>query len=211
MAGPKSENPEAPTSSSLASLSLPSYDELELSAWMRLAQGGDAEAYQNLLRRAKKLLDSFVRNALNRDARWAVGAADDIVQDTLLGIHAKRHTYDPSKPFLPWFYAIARYKVIDSLRAGSKHRRNIELDEELANTLPDSLPEAESLFAGIDAETLLRELPEKQRTVLELVKLQGLSMREASERSGYSVSDIKVTAHRAIKSLQKKLRPLADE
>ena len=62
--------------------------------------------------------------------------------------------------------------------------------------------EAESVFAGVDAEALMRSLPQKQREVLELVKIQGLSVREASLRTGYSPSDIKVTVHRAIRSLQ---------
>src|SRR5258708_5028516 len=90
-----------------------SQDERELAALMRKAQKGDAEAYQALLRRVKTMLESYVRNSLNRQGRGAAGAADDIIQEVLLGFHAKRHTYDPSQRFLPWFYAIARYKTID--------------------------------------------------------------------------------------------------
>jgi len=192
-----------------------SKDEQELSAAMRLTQKGDAKAYQVLLGRLKAMLESYVRNTLSRHGRWALASTDDIVQDALLGIHAKRHTYDPNKPFLPWFYAIARYKIIDSLRAGTKHRRDIELDQKLADSLPDTSPGplggANSTLAWADTETLIQELSDKQRKILEMVKIQGLSVREAAERSGYSVSDIKVTVHRAIKTLQKKIRSMSDE
>ena len=95
-------------------------DERELSAWMRLAQQGDSAAYQGLLRRLKSMAESFVRNTLGRKASWALSATEDIVQEILLGVHAKRHTYDPDRAFLPWFYAIARYKIIDHLRSGAK-------------------------------------------------------------------------------------------
>lgn len=171
---------------------------------MRLAQKGDAAAYQALLRRLKTMLESFVRNTLHRQGSWALGSTDDIVQEVLLGLHAKRHTYDPRQPFLPWFYAIARYKIVDHLRVAARRRHDIELDEEMTGALIET--EAESQLAGVDADTLIRSLPQKQREVLELVKLQGLSVREASARTGYSTSDIKVTVHRSIRALQKKLR-----
>ena len=41
---------------------------------------------------------------------------DDVVQETLLAVHLKRHTWDQSKPLLPWVRAVARNKLIDNLR-----------------------------------------------------------------------------------------------
>jgi RNA polymerase sigma-70 factor (ECF subfamily) len=185
-----------------------SQDEQELSAWMRLAQQGDAQAYSRLLARVNAMLVTFVRNTLQRRASWAAQSADDIVQEVLLGLHAKRHTYDPGQRFLPWFYAIARYKIIDALRAQSRRRADVELDEELVAGL--GADDGPASLAGVDARALIDGLPEKQREVLTLVKLEGLSVREAAARTGYSASDIKVTVHRAIKSLQKRLRSTSD-
>ncbi|MFZ8528631.1 sigma factor, partial [Staphylococcus aureus] len=56
---------------------------------------------------------------------------DDAVQDTLIAIHEKRHTYDPERPFKPWLMAVARYKWIDRLRSMSRSRTE-ELPEEIA-------------------------------------------------------------------------------
>ena len=54
-----------------------------------------------------------------RVARRLVGSreeAEDLVQETLIGIHSRRATYDPNQPFTAWVYGIARYKLIDEFR-----------------------------------------------------------------------------------------------
>ena len=57
-------------------------------------------------------------------SRAGVGDADveDAVQETLLAIHLKRHTWDPEQPLAPWVYAIARHKVVDALRRRGRRR-----------------------------------------------------------------------------------------
>jgi RNA polymerase sigma-70 factor (ECF subfamily) len=123
-----------------------------------------------------------------------------VVQEILLAVHAKRHTHEPGRFFLPWFYAIARYKVIDEIRRMTASRRESSLTE-------DSGGEAAlgDLGDTLDVRELLAGLPEKQRTLLRLVKLEGFSIEEASGQTGYSVSDVKVSIHRALKGLRKKV------
>jgi RNA polymerase sigma-70 factor (ECF subfamily) len=41
---------------------------------------------------------------------------EDVVQETLISVHKARHTYDPARPFAPWFYAIASHRVVDVFR-----------------------------------------------------------------------------------------------
>src|SRR3546814_9733395 len=89
------------------------------SGWMAAAQEGDAEAYHALMR----VLQPWLRNFFARrvPAVWL----DDLVQETLLAVHSRRHTSDPAQPFLPWLRAIARYKWIDRLRHPVKDRRSV--------------------------------------------------------------------------------------
>ncbi len=179
-----------------------SAEEERLSSWMRQAQEGDVEAYNQLLGRLADLARRYVRRAIGFGSGQDGYAHEDVVQEILLAIHAKRHTYEPGRFFLPWFYAISRYKFIDEIRRRTAARRESSLSEELGG---------EAVLADVgdalDLHALLADLPEKQRTLLRLVKLEGLSVEEASGRTGYSVSDVKVSIHRALKALRKKVEP----
>jgi RNA polymerase sigma-70 factor (ECF subfamily) len=181
-----------------------SQDEKELSQLMRSSQSGDVESYRVLLTRIRTMLQRYTENSFARFGLGASGGQEDVLQDILLAIHLKRHTYDPEQFFLPWLYAVARYKVIDHLRKNKVGLRStVSLDDELENV--ETLMPLE-MGADLDIETLCESLPEKQRVVLKLVKIEGLSIDEASKRTGFSSSDIKVTVHRAIKSLQNSVK-----
>jgi len=182
-----------------------SSDEKELSALMRLAQDGDAEAYRRLLSRIKAMMESYVKNSLLRLGRAAPALADDLTQEILLGLHAKRNTYDPKQFFLPWLYAIARYKVIDFIRDTKKRSVHVPLEAEHLEVAHAEFV-SDSAFSSVDTHTLIAMLPQKQKDVLMMVKLDGLSVSEASLKTGFSESDIKVTVHRALKTLRKKLK-----
>ena len=69
--------------------------EAEWADWMRRANAGDAVAYDRLLRRARPGLAALRRGlarAGNTDAE-----TEDVVQDTLMAVHLKRHTWDPTR------------------------------------------------------------------------------------------------------------------
>ncbi len=175
-------------------------DEVELSKLMRLAQGGDSQSYRLALMKMRDMLSKYIRNSFRRFRIPMEDSAEDVLQEVLLAIHQKRETYNPQQFFLPWMYAIARYKVIDYLRRSKiTLRSTVSLDDEMENLESLMTLEAESF---LDAEKLIALLPEKQKEILLLVKIEGLSMEEASSKTGYSVSDVKVTVHRAIKALQ---------
>src|SRR5271163_4101878 len=80
-------------------------------AQMAAAQSGNAAVYRRLLSE----ISHWLRRYYVR--RLPPAMVDDMIQDALLAVHEKRHTYDPSRPFGPWLAAIARYKWIDRLRA----------------------------------------------------------------------------------------------
>src|SRR5262245_26552984 len=109
---------------------------------MRAAKAGDAAAYERCLRAIAQALRPLVRRGLDR-AGGNPAELEDVVQDILIAVHLKRHTWDDSRPIGPWIAGIARYKVIDSLRRRG-YRTNLPI-EDFAEILPaESTTEAVS-------------------------------------------------------------------
>jgi RNA polymerase sigma-70 factor (ECF subfamily) len=156
---------------------------------MAAAQVGDANAYRTLLSE----LTPWLRRYYSR--RLPLAMTEDAVQDVLLAIHEKRHTYDPERPFGPWLAAIARYKWIDRLRS-LKAEAVEPLDENIG--IPDH---EDTVVAGSTFEQLLAELKAPQAEAIKLVKIEGYSVEEAAKATGQSVSLIKVNIHRGLKRL----------
>ncbi len=158
---------------------------------------GDEAAYRHLLQALRDLLLAYYRRRLSIGAR---GDLEDLVQDTLLALHARRDTYDRARPFTAWFFSIARYKLVDHYRRGGG-RMLVDLDE----TLEASSGE-EALTARIDVERLLDGLPPRQRELLRSVKLEGQSIAEAASHAGQTETAARVGIHRSLKALARKLR-----
>ena len=162
--------------------------------------GGDAGAYHDFL----KVLTGHLRAYFRRRLFQRPDDVEDLVQETLLAVHNKRHTYDADQPLTAWIHAIARYKFIDLLRAHSaREDLNDPLDDEL---LLFSEMTHDAFEAKKDVEKLLMELPERQRLPIVHVKLEGLSVTETANRTGMSESAIKVGIHRGLKALAEKIR-----
>jgi RNA polymerase sigma-70 factor (ECF subfamily) len=170
-------------------------DEAQLRALLLKGLAGDEAAHRAFLTEAAALLRGFFRNRL----RGRIEDAEDLVQETLLALHTRRDTYDPSYPLTAWLYAIARYRLIDFLRR-AKHRAHASLDGVDAG---DADPEYEASDARRDVATLLNRLPDKQRTAIRLIKLEEKSVREAARETGLSESDIKISVHRGLKTLMR--------
>ena len=81
-------------------------------ALMQQALKGDMRAYAALLRETSRFLRPFLAKRLNSAAE-----VDDLMQEILISIHKARHTYDGNRPYKPWVYAIARFRLQDHLRA----------------------------------------------------------------------------------------------
>ena len=124
--------------------------------------------------------------------------AEDLVQETLIAIHTRRHTFDRSQPITPWLCAVARYRLVDYLRRTKTSAANAPI-EEAQEVLADDDPSA--VESRLDLQKLLARLSPKVRQAIQYVKLDGLSVREAAARSGMSQSAIKVSVHRGLKAL----------
>jgi RNA polymerase sigma factor (sigma-70 family) len=156
---------------------------------------GDAKAYRDFLQR----LSAHLRAFLGRRLFGWPDDVEDLVQECLLAMHNQRHTYQSDQPLTAWVHAIARYKMIDLLRAKSSRE-----------ALQDPLDDEQGLFAASDIEAsdarrdlggLLETLPERQRLPIVHVKIEGLSVAETASLTGMSESAVKVGIHRGLKAL----------
>jgi RNA polymerase sigma-70 factor, ECF subfamily len=161
---------------------------------MRRAQGGDRAAYDALLKEIAVLLRRYFGARAENDE-----AAEDLVQETLISIHRARHTYMAGRPFAPWMYAIARRRLADHWRSRSRNVVCEQLDETMDWVDRRDLDVRDT--DGAVHETL-SILPESQRRVVVLLKVDGLSIRETARKLDISEAAVKVTAHRAYVKLR---------
>lgn len=167
--------------------------------WLR-AQAGDGAAYRQCL----DLLSARLRGFFRRRLSGSPDMVEDLVQETLLAIHLRRGTHDPELPVTAWVLAIARHKLVDMWRRRGRRE-----------ALHDNVDDVDERFLAVDPvdggarrdlAALLRELPEAQRNAIMLTRIEGLSVAEASARSGASISAIKVQVHRGLKRLAARVR-----
>lgn len=175
-----------------------------LRALMIRGLDGESAAHRELLTELAVLLRGFYARRLGGES----ADAEDLVQETLIAVHTRRESYDRTQPLTAWAFAMARYKLIDHFRR-SRLRRTLPLDDaaELVGT-----DDSEDASAGGDLERLLADLPAKQREVIRYVRIEGLSVTEAAERSGLSSANVKVSVHRGLRKLMGRVQePRRDE
>lgn len=172
-------------------------NEAELRTLMKAGLGGDAGAYRAVLGQLSATLRAYYKGRLARIGRGAT-EAEDLMQEALMAIHTRRHTYDPAEALTPWVYAIARYKLIDHLRRTRASMADLPLEDAEEVMAQDDRVGPES---ANDLTKLLSRLPEKMRRAIQSVKLDGLSVAEAASRCGMSESAVKVNVHRGLKAL----------
>lgn len=118
------------------------------------------------------------------------------MQEALLAIHLKRQTWDETQALMPWVRAIAHYKLIDHLRRKGT-REHLDIDD-----YSDVIAAPEADTSGLrDAVTLLSNLPDKQRAIVEGMTIEGRSAREVGITLGMTEGAVRVALHRALKSL----------
>jgi RNA polymerase sigma-70 factor (ECF subfamily) len=176
--------------------------EERLRSLMLPSLAGDAAVYRIFLDE----LATHLRSYLQRRLRGLPDEVEDLLQELLLAVHNKRHTYDPKQPLTAWVQAIARYKLVDLLRRRSR-----------SDLLNDSLDEDDQVFATTandaaeakyDVEKLLRGLPDRQRLPILYVKIEGASVTDTAMRTGMSESAVKVGIHRGLKALAERIRSI---
>ncbi len=164
---------------------------------MRQSLEGDRQAYAELLRETARMLRPYLSARLQSDAE-----IDDLMQEILLSIHKAKHTYDGKRPFKPWAYAIAKYRLQDHFRSYYSDRLRHAVDISEIDLLE---PVTESGFNYESIRGEIEMLPEKQADILRMMHKEGYTAREVAQRLGMGESAVKVAAHRAYKALRKKL------
>ncbi len=167
----------------------------KLIGYIKQSRLGDKKSYNSLLQEAAKIIEKFIYSKVGNKAD-----NDDILQEVLIAIHKSLHTYNSDRSFLNWMFAIANFKVKDYLRSYYKNKRFSEVDfHEIEFKLSSDVT-----FDGHNSELLneiLLKLPEKQRKILYLSKIEGYDAKEVAQIMNMSVSAVKVASHRAIKKL----------
>jgi RNA polymerase sigma-70 factor (ECF subfamily) len=184
---------------------LPSYElmkaertkEASLRALMVTGLAGDGVAYRTLLSELSGHLRAYYAGRLVRAGRGRE-EAEDLVQEALMAVHARRHTYDPTQLLTPWVYAIARYKLIDHLRHNQSSLTNVPIEDAAEIIAAD---DGQAMESNFDLNKLLGRLPDRVRLAIQYVKIDGLSIVEAAARCGISESAIKMNVHRGLKQL----------
>ena len=173
--------------------------EHELTLLMAASQQGDRVAYDALLHGLQAVVTLYVRRRIG-----TVPWAEDVVQDVLFSIHRSRHTWNPERPFAPWFYAVLKSRLIDAIR---RHQR-VALREEPMDIVPPVVwsesPEAATI-ALADLAAAMRQLSPAQRLVIERLKLNELSVKQVAQETGLTESNVKVIAHRGYAALKRLL------
>ena len=168
-----------------------------LSAALLAARGGDAAAYAAFLREAAELIRAAARGRL---AAMGFGPeeVEDVVQETLIALHDKRHTWDPDRPVIPWLRAIARHKTLDAARRLGRGRRRHDARpvEDFAEVL--AAPAGTPPGARLDAEALVARLPERERGVVAALAFEGLGVAAVAARLSIAEGAVRVAFHRGL-------------
>jgi len=170
----------------------------EANAAMERYASGDDSAFTDLY----DLLTPRLHAYLLRQTRDAA-RAEDLLQQTMLQLHSTRGRFMMGGEVFAWAFAIARRLLINSYRRRQREVRGREV--QLAETPAFPAPADEVLHSKRLSRTVERELsrlPERQRVAIELMKKDGLSLREVAEVLGTTSNAVKLRVHRACATLR---------
>lgn len=178
-------------------------DPRELDRLVAGALAGERGAMDTLLRILRPLVVRYCRSRLGGYDR-VNATPDDVAQEVCLAVLRALPTYqDQGRPFLAFVYGIAQHKVVDAHRSAGRDRSDPvdELPEE-QDVRDGPEQHALNLSDSHDMAALLAELPEKQREVLRLRVVVGLSAEETAEAVGSTAGAVRVAQHRALTRLR---------
>lgn len=171
--------------------------DVEFERLLRAAREGDGVSYRRLIEALYDRLATFFRRRL----WWDVQSTEDLIQETLLSIHTSLASYDPDRPFEPWFFSIARHKWLD-YRRRARRCPAVCLDERF----PELRVEDGSAAADArkDVDKAMASLSVPSRAILRDLKIHGFSVAETAARAGVSDAAVRVSAHRALRRLARR-------
>ena len=177
-----------------------------LDAAVAEAVAGSRDALREVVETIRPIVVRYVRARIGSNERVGL-SADDVAQEVCLAaIQALPRYQDQGRPFLAFVYGIASHKVADAHRAAGRNR----------SEPTDEIPERFSLDAGPEQmainsdsaarmQKLLAVLPEKQREILTLRIVVGMSAEETAEAVGSTPGAVRVAQHRALARLKSEI------
>ncbi|MFT4124756.1 MAG: sigma-70 family RNA polymerase sigma factor [Gordonia sp. (in: high G+C Gram-positive bacteria)] len=179
----------------------------ELDAAVRDARNGDRAALTSVLESVHEPILRYCRGRIGVGERHLF-SADDIAQEALMAVMTALPRYeDQGRPFMAFVYGIAAHKVADALRVAGR----VKADP--VDVVPDTTsfvggPEQRALDADASRRMgrLLSILPPKQREILVLRLIVGLSAEETAAAVGGTPGAVRVAQHRALGKLKDELR-----
>ena len=129
--------------------------------------------------------------------------AEDLLQECWVRIHRGRSSYRPGEPVLPWAFAIARHTKIDEYRKDSARANREAVVAGPGEPVTDPRRAMQQHLEVAAIMSRLHELPDGQREVFVMLKVQGMSVDEVANIVGVSRSAVKQKAYRAYETLRK--------
>jgi RNA polymerase sigma-70 factor (ECF subfamily) len=174
-----------------------------LDAVVAEAVAGDRNALREVLETIRPIVVRYVRARIGTAERSGL-SADDVAQEVCLAaMQALPRYQDQGRPFLAFVYGIAAHKVADAHRAAGRNKAD-PTDVVPERFSVDAGPEQLAMNADSAArmEALLKILPEKQREILILRVVVGMSAEEVAEAVGSTAGAVRVAQHRALARLK---------
>lgn len=171
------------------------------------SMAGDQEAVAALFTWIRPAIVRYCRSRIGRSGTAYV-TADDVAQEICMAVLGALGRYtDQPESFLPFMYGIAAHKVADHYRRAGRDRSDSEAD--IPDGVDDASPEQRIMAADLRArlEKLLDSLPHRQREILVLRLVVGLSAQETAAELGLTPTAVRVTQHRALAKLRTALSP----
>lgn len=168
-----------------------------LSRLMAEAQSGRSDSYRILLNQISITLSKFLANRIG-----SFDDREDVLQEILLAIHNSRHTYLPSKPFYPWMYAIAKNILVKYYKKIHKQNSKI-IEAEIQSLTAVEKIESDEIDRTNEIIRLINDLPGKQKRIIQMLKIQGFSIKQTAAKLNLSEANVKVIAHRGYHTLRR--------
>jgi RNA polymerase sigma-70 factor, ECF subfamily len=164
---------------------------------------GDRDALREVLETIRPIVVRYCRARVGAFERSGL-SADDVAQEVCLAaVMALPRYRDRGRPFLAFVYGIAAHKVADAYRAVG---RDLSYPTETVPERRSAEPGPEQAAVDADSVTrmseLLEILPDKQREILILRVVVGLSAEETAEAVGSTAGAVRVAQHRALARLK---------
>ncbi len=169
------------------------------------AQGGEVWAFEQLYARYHAAISRMVANLVRNPAD-----TPDLVQEIFAKVYFALDRVRPNSPFRPWLYRIAGNHCLDYIRKRKRQPAWIDAESASAeNTIPaEGATPAERVLAQDLVSKLFEGLKPRDRWLLVLKEVEGLTLEEISEMTGLGISALKVALFRARRRMQRRYQEM---